>query len=235
MKLIKKLILVLQFYGLSFPQKLQKMWGIYNAHVDNPTFVPGLSPATTAVEPLLTGAQTLFDERDSLELQMKANTKSLNESETELVNIFVSSWATQTQTAADMSEERAVLLGYSIKGQTPAKVLTQDNFPLISSIDISIHGKHTIFCHDSLTKKVALPDGILRVDVYGQTGGIRPLDLTQLIANGGGYLGETTRGKFVNTLNSGDVGKTEFYILVYILKASKKPFSQGQAVNALIN
>lgn len=106
---------------------------------------------------------------------------------------------------------------------------------MIGNIDISTHGQHTIFCHDNLTKKVALPDGILRINIYGQTGGTRPIDLTQLIANGGGYLGQTTRGKYVHTLNNADIGKTEYYIAVYILKATKKPFSQGQAASALIN
>lgn len=234
-RLIKKLILVMSLYGLSFPQIIQKMWGIVNAHKANPTYVPGLDPATTAVETKLTSAQGLFDAQAALVIQMKANTKLLNEAETDLINIFVSHWATQTQTAPDMNEERAVELGYNIKGQTPVVPPSQENVPLISNIIISIHGEHTIFCINSLSGLVKLPDGILRIDIYGQTGGTRPIDLTQLIANGGGYLGQASRGKFVNTLSNDNIGKIEYYIIVYILKATKKPFTQSAVGSALIS
>ena len=51
--------------------------------------------------------------------------------------------------------------------------------------------------HNNITGKRKLPAGMLRVDIYGYTGaaGLVIADLAALIALGGGYLGEASRGK----------------------------------------
>jgi hypothetical protein len=234
-KLIKKLILVLHFYGLPFPKKLQKMVAIKNAHVANPTLVTGLNPTATDVDTDLINAQKLLDKKADLEEQLKANTKLIYEADAKLTDIFVSKWASQTQAAIGMDEDKAKLLGYDIKGQKEVVPPKSDSIPLIASMDISVHGVHTMYCKNNLTGKVALPDGILRIDIYGQSGGTIPVDLTSLIANGGGYLGQATRGKFVNTLPNDKIGQIEYYIPVYVDKATKKPFSQGKVFSALIS
>ncbi|MEI6852851.1 MAG: hypothetical protein WCL06_08415 [Bacteroidota bacterium] len=210
------------------------MVAIKNAHAANPTYVPGLTPTTDDVDDLLVAAQKLLDKKADLEEQLKANTKQIADANDKLVDIFVSKWATQTQAAIGMNQDKAVLLGYQIKGQKQVEPPTESTVPLISDIDISVHGKHTLSILNALTGKKALPAGILRTDIYGQTGGTTPADLTQLIANGGGYLGEAVRGKFVNTFSNDKAGETEFYIAVYILKSTKKPFTQSKVVSALI-
>jgi hypothetical protein len=233
-QLIKKLILVLNFRNLSFLLILQKMNAILKAHVAYPTYVPGLNPTTADMDTMLIDAQKLLDKRADLEEQMKANTKQIAQTQTKLTDIFVSKWATQTQAAIGMDEGKAMQLGYGIKGQTPVNPPSPDCVPLIGKIDINVHGQHTLFCLNFLTGKAALPAGILRIDIYGQTGGTTPVDLTALIANGGGYLGQATKGKFVNTFGNDKIGQTEFYIAVYVDKVTKKPFSQSKVVSALI-
>ena len=229
------MILVLNFHGLSLWQKLQKMTNIQKAHAANPTLVPGLNPDPADVDTKLTDAKKLFDVRAELIDKLKANTKLMYEAETDLENTFVSLWAPQTQAAIGMDQDKAKLLGYDIKGEKEVIPPSPDSVPLIADIDISVHGQHTLLIHNNLTKKVKLPDGILRIDIYGLTGGTAPIDLADLIAKGGGYLGQATRGKFVNTFGSSNMGQPEHYIAVYVDKATKKPFSQGIVVSALIS
>jgi hypothetical protein len=234
-KLYKKLILVMNLYGLSFVEKLEKMFGIQKAHTDHPTYVPGLDPTPADVATKIDDAKKLLAEETDLKEKLKANTQKQLDAETELTNIFVSRWIPQTQTADDMTIARAKELGYGIKGEKEVKPPSAESFPLIAEVVTTAHGQHTIFCHDNLTKKIKLPDGILRIDIYGQTGGTRPENLEKLIANGGGWLGQVTRGKYEHKYGANGIGSVEYYIAVYIDKATKKPFSCGPTYGALLN
>jgi hypothetical protein len=90
--------------------------------------------------------------------------------------------------------------------------------------------------HNNITGKRRVPKGMLRVDVYGYTGaaGLVIADLAALIALGGGYLGEASRGKFVNAFTA-NAGKTEYYVAVYVDKKTKKPASQSPVASSIIN
>jgi len=229
-----KLIIVLNFRGLSFLKKLLRMTDIQKNHVGNPLLVPGLDPAPDVVLTKITEAMDELTRHDSLTDQLKASTQKLDTMEAYLEGVFIDKWAKQTQNAADMNAEKAKLLGYGIKGENPPEPPSQDNVPVIGKIDNNTHGQHTLFIQNFLTGKVALPPGISRIDIYGQTGGTQPVDLAAMIANGGGYLGEATKGKFVNTFGSQNLGTPEYYFAVYIDKKTKKPFTVSKVASAMM-
>ena len=52
--------------------------------------------------------------------------------------------------------------------------------------------------HNNITGKIGHPKDVLRVDIYAQTGGTAPANLAALVTNGGGWLGTTKRGKYIN-------------------------------------
>ena len=233
-KLIKKLILVLHLGRLTLAARIMKMTDVKNAHKAYPALVPNLKPPINEVETKLENLNTLIEARSSLEDQVKSKTQEIAEAEAELVDIFVQKYANQTQNATDMDADKAKLLGYSIKGQTPTEPPSPESVPVIGKINVNVKGEHILLIHNNETLKVALPPGILRIDIYGQTGGTRPINLTALIANGGGYLGQATRGKLVNKYGNEHLGEVEYYIAVYVDKASKKPFSQSFVESALL-
>ena len=229
-----KLIIALNFRGLSFLKKLQRMTNIQKNHVDNPLLVPGLNPAPDEVLTKITEAMDELTRHDSLMDQLKASTQKLDAMEVDLESTFVDKWAKQTQNATGMNSEKAKLLGYGIKGENPPEPPTLDNVPVIGKIDNNTHGQHILSILNFMTGKVALPTGISRIDIYGQTGGTQPVDLAALMANGGGYLGEATKGKFVNTFGSQNLGTLEYYFAVYIDKKTKKPFTVSKVASAII-
>jgi hypothetical protein len=233
-KLIKKLILVLHLGRLTVTERIKKMTDVKNAHKAYPALVPNLDPPIGEVETKLTNLNSLIDKRASLEEQLRSNTQEIAEVETELEDIFVSKYATQTQNASDMDADKAKLLGYSIKGETPTEPPSAESVPVIGKINVNVKGEHTLHCHNNETLKVALPPGILRIDIYGQTGGTQPINLTALVANGGGWLGSATRGKLVHKYGNEHLGQVEYYIAVYIDKVSKKPFAQSFVESALL-
>ena len=234
-KLVKKLIVVLKFYGLTGLAKRNKMIAIKDAHVANPTLVPDLKPTTTIVEGKLNDLGDLYQTNASLKEQLSNNIQLIYTAEDELNDIFVSKWATQTQNAANEDPAIPKLLGYGIKGEKDAPPDLSETAPLISDIDINISGQHTLHIINKDNGKKKLPENALRTDVYGQTGGTLPTNLTTLISNGGGYLGEAVKGKFKYALPQGKVGTIEYYIAVYVDKKTKKPASQSKVANAIIS
>lgn len=244
-KLLKKLILALNFHGLGEAKTLKKQSDIALAHQANPTVVPGLNPAPATVLGMINTQSGYYTLRDSLIEQMKQVTEEIHKNGEAINDIFVDQWAPQTQVAIGTDASKAKLLGYGIKahdtGHTPVVAATEKNIitvshPVIVKIDVNEHGVHTIHIHNNNTGKRALPKGIKRVDIYGYTGaaGLVIADLAALIALGGGYLGEASRGKFVNTFTA-NTGKTEYYVAVYVDKKTKKPTTQSPVASGIIN
>ena len=217
------------------------MTNMQAAAVTNPTYVSGLNPTPAEVITQIEALQGLVTLRDTLLEQVKTITEKIHLADDALTTVFTDGWAPQAQTAIAGDTTKAKTLGYGIKGtdtgHTPintaiAKVL--ESSPLIGKIDINTHLQHTLHILNDATGKKKLPVGILRIDVYGVTGGNEPADLAALITAGGGYLGEATAGKFVNAF-TGNVGKIEYYIAVYVDKKTKKPVAQSPVASALIN
>jgi succinyl-CoA synthetase beta subunit len=72
--------------------------------------------------------------------------------------------------------------------------------------------------------------------MFTGTGGTAPINLAALIANGGGWLGTASRGKYINpfVVTAANQGNPEYYIAVYIEKTTKKPAAQSNEDSATI-
>ncbi len=205
-----------------------------NAQTEYPDIVEELSPSAATVSGKIEDMETKISERDSLLLEAKTKTSEINAIRKEVTGYMTKKWAPQIQEAVT-SKSQVSLLGFYVKGDNPSDPPSPEVAPLVTKIETNVPGRHTLHFVDSVLLKKALPPSILRIDVYGQTGGTQPADLPQLIANGGGYLGEADKAKYVNTFaNSTNKGKTEFYIAVYISKKTKKPFSYSIVYSAVI-
>lgn len=251
----KKLILTADFHGLTAEEKLTKETNMAKAQVDNPTLVPTLNPTATNVQAsiaLINDPSTgLIHQREVLRGQEKALTLQINKGIHDIQNTIIDQWMPQTQTAltatpalAAVAESNAAKLLFGVKGQTGggnnlnlgSSQKTAESAPVITRIETNVKGQHTLHEHNNLTGKIGHPKDVLRIDVYGQTGGTAPANLAALIANGGGWLGTIKRGKYVNpfVVNATNKDKPEFYILVYIDKATKKPAAQSNVESAVI-
>ena len=249
--LTKKLILTADFKGLDLEGRLEKETNMAKAQADNPNIVPGLSPAAAAVQ---TSIVAITDPHTGL-LHQRAAAKALEESLTVQINnaekairtIIVSEWMPETQSAITgniNAESYAATLQFGIKGQTtghtPITVAelakSVASAPVIVRIDFSVHGQHIVHVHNNITGKIGHPTDVERIDIYGQTGGAAPTNLAALITNGGGWLGSCKRGKFINqfTVSATNIGKVEYYIAVYIEKATMKPGAQSLPESATI-
>ncbi len=249
--LSRKLILTADFTGLTLEEKLTKQANMAKAQTNNPLLVPGLNPTAAAVEADITALTDpisgLIHERGVIRAQEESLTLAINKAETAIKDIIVSQWMPQTQTAltgTTNAEVNAALLLFGIKGQTsghtPVTVAslskTASSAPVIVKIDIDVHGQHILHVHNNITGKIGHPKDVLRVDIYAQTGGTAPANLAALVTNGGGWLGTTKRGKYINqfTVTAANQGKVEYYIAVYIEKATKKPGAQSVPESAMI-
>jgi hypothetical protein len=247
----KKLILTADFTGLTLEEKLTKQTNMVKAQIANPTIVAGLTPTAAAVQAdivAITDPNTgLIHQRAVLEAQTQSLTLQINKGETAIKDIIVSQWMPQTQTAltgTTNAESNAALLLFGVKGSitghatttVASTARTAASAPVIVKIDTGVAGQHTLHIHNNITGKRSHPADVLRVDIYGQTGGTAPANLAALIANGGGWLGTAKGGKYVSPfiVTAANQGKVEYYIAVYIEKATKKPAAQSNEDSAII-
>jgi hypothetical protein len=250
-KLTKKFILTADLHGKTQDDTLSKETDMVKAQIANPTLVSGLNPTATTVQGQITAITDpntgLIHQRAVLEAQTQALTLQINKGETAIKDIIVSQWMPQTQTAltgTTNAESNAALLLFGVKGQATGHATTTvastartaASAPVIVKIDTGVAGQHTLHIHNNITGKRSHPADVLRVDIYGQTGGTAPTNLAALIANGGGWLGTAKGGKYVNpfVVTAANQGKVEYYIAVYIEKATKKPAAQSNEDSAII-
>ncbi|MHB8259835.1 MAG: hypothetical protein ACYDCN_08240 [Bacteroidia bacterium] len=103
-------------------------------------------------------------------------------------------------------------------------------------IDTDVVGEHILHIHNNLTGKRGKPHDISEIDVYAQNGGVKPDNLAQLQANGGQKLdGVGKDGIFINVIPTTVASKTVIsYIVVYILKKTKKIVAQSGVITAVV-
>lgn len=236
----KKVILTANMGGLTEVEKSNKEMQMATSHQTNIALVPGLNPAPTSVISMINAQNALFTERDNLREQMKQITAQIHANDVTITNIFVEQWPSQVKIAIGNDPVKAKLLGWGIKnfdsghiptGTALAKEIVLASRPEIIRIDINVHVQQSIHIVNNISGKRRLPKGILRIDIYGQTGGTMPTDYSLM----GRPLGQSSRGKFVHTFTLADVGKIQYYIAVYVDRKTKKPVAQSPVASAMIN
>ena len=242
----KKIIVTTNFDGLTEAELGLSFNKLQSNMAANPTIVPTISPTPAVVATKITARTDLFTKRATLQAQLKQNTADIHSADADLKNIFTDQWATQIQNTPGITINQIKLLAFGTKGvdnghssgssagTTASTDKGAGSAPVIIKVVQAAHLEHILHIHNNLTGKIGIPDNILRTDIYAQTGGTQPADLAALIANGGGYLGTAKRGKYTNLLSVSNLGKTEYYIAVYVDKSTLKPVAQSSVENAMI-
>ena len=242
-KVVDKKIIVTTNFDHQTETELGKSFNkLQNGGATNAPTGLTLNPTAASVATKLTARTALITTRSGLEAQLKQNTKDIHKADSDLKTIFTDNWATQIQNFTGITVNQILGMGFGVKGLEPSGPLVMDtaktatSAPVIIRIETDIKGQHTIHIHNNVTGKIGHPKDVERIDIYGQTGGTAPASLAALIANGGGWLGTAKRGKYVNqfAVSAANQGKSEFYIAVYILKATKKPAAQSVVESATI-
>ncbi len=214
-KLVKKLILALNFRYLTSKSKLQKMTSISAAHDENSGFVPSLSPTTIVVNDKIAVVNELYIQRAVLEEEIQGITKDIQTKESELENIFVDKWMKQTQDAINGDETKAKTLGYDIKGEQAelnkaSSTSIENSVPLIAGVSFKASLTQEIEIINSESKDYILPFDAQALELYEFIGDAEPSNIKKMT-----YLGPVKRGKFINHFEEADKGKIVWYIAVY--------------------
>ena len=233
-KLIKKLIVVVRLAGLTtadFMKSIRKK----QQSVAASSLASGIVPTPDEVKTKINKMQDSMDAHVILLKSAAEKVIEISEMRGDLTDIMADQWANYIQLNVTTVKE-VKDLGFDSKGDKEKTPLSQESRPLISGIGTNVKGKHILNFINSLNEKKALPPGILRIDLYGLTGGdAAPTNLTDLMSKGGGCLGQVSKAKFIYETPSSGSGKLEYYIAVYISKATLKPFSQSEVVSARIS
>jgi hypothetical protein len=214
-QLKKKLIVTANLDNLKEADFCSKANSIINAHLHNPTYVPGLTPPATDMETESQAIEDMILHRSRLEAELKATNVSIREQVRKIKNVIVSEWAPQVQNAVGNDESKVKGLGYGIKGKYNGKSLPTYNmtnsYPMILRVEFRSTERQMIFVRNNNLKGRKLPHDAKRLDLYMAFGENAPLDYREMI-----YLGEVTGGKFFNEFKPEDVGKWVWYVAVYI-------------------
>ena len=238
----KKIIVVTNFKNQTEAELGKTFNKLQNGGATNAPAGLVLNPTPAAVETQITARNNLFITRSGLQAQLKQNTEDIHKADTALKNVFTDQWATQIQNFGGITVNQIKGMAFGIKGLDGTGITVADtqktasSAPVIIKIDTDVHGQHTLHIHNNITGKIGHPKDVLRVDIYAQNGGTAPANLAALIANGGGWMGTAKRGKYINpfVVTAANKNTVEYYIAVYILKATKKPAAQSNVENAVI-
>ncbi len=203
--------------------------------IANSTYASEVKNAPAAVKIIVQDMREEVQSRDNLDAQSAAKTANIAKMHAKLVDIVNNDWVPTIQRQCGNDPEKVTALNFRYKGSIEHTPPTTGNIPMCTGIDRNVPGEHTMHIIDTLANKAALPWGILRCDVYGQCDGVAPTTLAELTAHGGGWLGTVDNGKFTYVTPAGGKGKTEYYIFVYILKETKKPFAYSLVYSAIIS
>jgi hypothetical protein len=242
--LTKKIIVTTNFSHLSEAALGTTFSKLQNGGATNSPAGLVLSPTPAAVLTQINARNGLFTTRSGLQAQLKQNTEDIGKADTALKTLFTDQWATQIQNFGGITVNQVKGLGFGSKGIDTGHAATSvadtartaSSAPVIIKIDTDVHGQHTLHIHNNITGKIGHPKDVLRIDLYAQNGGTAPANLAALIANGGGWLGTAKRGKYINPfiVTATNKNTVEYYIAVYIEKATKKPAAQSNVENAVI-
>jgi len=235
-RLIKKLIVTSNLQGLSAGRFLQRTKGISNAMAANILLVTNILPLPATVITKIEALEMLHEDGVQMQIAQKENTQLIESKTNEILDIITSQWAPQVQTAADGDIAKVKLLGFSVKGDNSSNIAmltgrAEESHPIINNIDTNTHQQHTLGIINSITGTRKLPADAKHTNVYMQVGGLTPpADYKKME-----YVGIAQKGKFVTDFDNADIGKTVYYVAVYIDKISLKALEYSPIMTAMIN
>ncbi|MEI6852929.1 MAG: hypothetical protein WCL06_08805 [Bacteroidota bacterium] len=199
----------------------------------NDTIVPNPDPTAAAMQTKVDDVQKNVYKRDLALQEVKDITVQIKTGLTEIKGIFVDKWAKQIQNAIGDDIGKAKLLKFGIKGiddgHAEPPINVYNSRPVILKIDVGTHLQHVLDIVNSETKKNPLPYKAKHTDVYALVSDVPPTDIKKMQ-----YLGIAQKGKFTHYLEAADLGKTVWYIVVYVDKKSIKPQQLSVAEKATV-
>jgi hypothetical protein len=234
-KLVKKVIVTSNLKGKTETDLLKAVNDRIQAALNNTSIVPALNPTPAQMQTKTQNYATLLVTRDTLRAQQKQNTALILQAEADILNNINSQWVPyiQQQIAGDIS--KAKLLGFGVKGidNGQADELVEkaaETHPIISRTDVNVHLQHALYITNSRSGKNKLPADAKHIEIYEQIGGTAPTSIKTMV-----HAGIAKKGKFINHFDDADLGKTVYYIAVYIDKKTLQPLEQSPVVSAMIN
>ena len=219
-KLIKKLILTVNFAWLTESDLLKKFKSMWSAHNSNSDLLP------TTLSPPLDETKADISDLDSLQTQ-RDNAISLEKSLTEKIHIKMekikdtfTGYAPQVQAFINGNSETAKLLGYGEKGIDDGHSdVTVDSItnsrPTIEDVYSIAYLTQAVIVKNNQSGSTAKPNDVDRIEIYELMAEAMPtvIDLKKWT-----YLGIAKRGKFLNHFLPLEYNLTVFYIAVYVPK-----------------
>jgi hypothetical protein len=231
-KLEKKLILTAHLKGLSEAKFRGKTRSMAQAEIDEPTYVPGLTPPADEVMQLIDELDDTYTQRNVMRGALKAKTQHIKKLESKISDTIIDQWMPQAQTAIGRDEGKAKRLGFGIKGQdkyNTSDVSVNNSYPIIINL-LTSSLRHTLEIVNSHNPKIVLPEDAERIDVYEWFGDDEPpYDLKKL-----SYLGVAKSGKLVNHFEPDQKDTHVWYVVVYVSKKTGKPCGHKDALKATI-
>ncbi len=232
-KLKKKLVVTTNQKGMTESELVQDSVDKIKAMGDNNTIVPTPDPTILVMGGKAEDIQKNIIKRDLLKQELKDVTVQISSGLSDIKSKFVDKWAKQIQDAVGDDEGKVKLLKFGIKGiddgHAEPPINVYNSRPVILKIDVGTHLQHTLEIVNSETKKISLPYKAKHTDVYAFLGDEQPSDIKKMQ-----YLGIAQKGKFTHYLEAAELGKTIWYIVVYVDKKSIKPQQLSVAEKATV-
>jgi len=116
-KLIKKLILTVNFAFLSESDLLKKFKSLWKAHDTNSALLPTtLDPALPALKTEIDDLDALYTKRDNVIAQERSLTEQIHNKSESIQDTFTRKYAPQVEAFINGNSETAKILGYGEKG-----------------------------------------------------------------------------------------------------------------------
>jgi len=230
----KKIILTTNFHGKTEDEKLDKSQTIAQKQSDT-GYVATLNPSAAQMLLDIAAARTLKAKRLVQEAATKTTTEQFNDAIYTITDTITRTWAAQTETAIGRDKNKAIELGYDIKGivggkTAKSKILIADSHLVIKEVKNSGALMHTISVINSLTDDFTLPDDADHVDIFEIEGG----DTPPISLKGATYLGVVKHGQFINCFPPEMINKTIWYIVCYVPKKKTGTVELSSSIKGVV-
>ena len=208
--------------------------GFVTAFTTLSTYVPNLTPTVADADIEVSKLEALHVEKGEIKKAGKANTANIKKQEKVIKKIITYEWMSQTQDAIDGDESKAKDLGYGIKGvdngtSTSTIGKAAKSHAIASTIETDVSSQHTVNVVNNETLSTVIPDGIECLNIYEQIGGISPVSTDSME-----LLGIVKNGKYINSFQVADKGKTVYYVFCYVEKKTEKKLGLSPVFSAVV-
>ena len=221
--------------GLNDGDFIVKADGYGQAMLNKPLIVPGIKPTAVELIAEVDDWKVLQQEREQILKDSIAKTEEMAAKRSKINHIIAKEWLGQVQIACKGDIALYKELGYGTKGVdngTSTEVVgkASESTPIITNIEINSYLQHKVHISNNMSMSEAVPADASALYLYEQIGGVEPLTTA-----GMQFLGAVKNAKFITEFQPEDLGKTVYYMAVYIDRKTNKPLTLSPVAKAVIN